>query len=172
MKLIKKNVLLSGRGKLKKIAGPIVMGLMMKGMLAALGLGALALLAGKALLVSKLALALSIIVAAKKLIGGGGGGGGHDTYEIVSKHPHHHEGSSSNHVPSVAEPNPTGYFGHRRSLLLTAVTPSSTQASNIITSSSQPALDVNNNNYTTADFAQMMAYRAYRQTDPTVPTKS
>ena len=57
----------------------------MKGGLVAIGLKALALLAGKALIVAKIALVLSAIVGLSKLAGGG-----HEektTYEVI-KHPH------------------------------------------------------------------------------------
>lgn len=72
-----------------------MVGLMMKGMMVALAYKALALLAGKALIVSKLALVLAGIVALKKLFSGGE----HQktTYEIV-KQPvvsHAHQYSSS-----------------------------------------------------------------------------
>lgn len=85
----------AGRGKKKKYAGPILVGLMMKGMMVALAYKALALLAGKALIVSKLALVLAGIVALKKLFSGND----HQktTYEIV-KQPvvsHAHQYSSS-----------------------------------------------------------------------------
>lgn len=49
--------------------------LLLGGTLIPLSFGALALLAGKALIISKLALALAAIIGLKKLIGGGGGGG-------------------------------------------------------------------------------------------------
>ncbi|KAJ8894808.1 hypothetical protein PR048_000115 [Dryococelus australis] len=55
---------------------------MMKAMLGALGVGAVALLAGKALMTGLLALMLAAIVSLKSLAGGGGK---HVSYEIVSK---------------------------------------------------------------------------------------
>lgn len=64
------------------------MGMMMMGLaakaaaLVPLAIGGLFLLAGKAFIISKIALVLSLIIALKKLLsqkqgGGGGGGGGH-----------------------------------------------------------------------------------------------
>lgn len=75
--------------------GPLLVGLMMKGTLVAMAFKGLALLAGKALLVSKLALVLAGIIALKKLFSGGGNE--KTTYEIV-KQPvvtHAHQYSSS-----------------------------------------------------------------------------
>lgn len=57
-----------------------------------LALGAIALIAGKALLVGKIALVISAIIGLKKLLGSHQK---HVTYEVVS-HPHH----SSSHVVS------------------------------------------------------------------------
>lgn len=57
-----------------------------------LTLGFIALIAGKALLVGKIALVISTIIGLKKLLGGNEK---HVTYEVVS-HPHH----SSSHVVS------------------------------------------------------------------------
>ncbi|XP_059468650.1 uncharacterized protein LOC132192628 [Neocloeon triangulifer] len=59
------------RGKLKKMGGTLLAGLMMmKGTLGALAFGALALIAGKALLLSVLALTLALISALKKVSSG------------------------------------------------------------------------------------------------------
>lgn len=84
-----------GRGKKKKaqkLLGPLMAALAMKAAaLIPLALGAIALLAGKALIVGKIALVLSAILGLKKLLSGGHGK--HVTYEVVS-HPHH----SSSHV--------------------------------------------------------------------------
>jgi len=57
-----------------------------------LALGAIALIAGKALLIGKIALVISAIIGLKKLLGSHQK---HVTYEVVS-HPHH----SSSHVVS------------------------------------------------------------------------
>jgi len=60
------------RGKKKKMSGMLLIPLILGGTLVPLALGALALLAGKALIVSKLALVLAGIIGIKKLLGGGG----------------------------------------------------------------------------------------------------
>lgn len=72
----------TGRGKKKKLIGPLLVGMMMKGTLIAIAFKALALLAGKALLVSKLALVLAGLIALKKLFSGGEQ---KTTYEIVKQ---------------------------------------------------------------------------------------
>ncbi|XP_067008106.2 uncharacterized protein Osi11 [Anabrus simplex] len=85
-----------GRTKrLKKYGGALLLGLMMKGGLMAMAYKGVALLAGKALMVAKMALVLSAVVALKKLVGGGGGEE-KVTYEIV-KHPHVSHSYSSGH---------------------------------------------------------------------------
>ncbi|XP_076174461.1 uncharacterized protein LOC143150228 [Ptiloglossa arizonensis] len=84
------------RGKKKKaqkILGPLLMALALKAAaLLPLALGAIAAIAGKALLVGKIALVISAIIGLKKLLSSSGK---HVTYEVVS-HPHH----SSSHVVS------------------------------------------------------------------------
>lgn len=90
---------MTGRAKRKKYQGLIVAGLMIKGLMIAMAYKALALLAGKALIVSKLALVLAGVVALKKLFSGGGGEQ-KTTYEIV-KQPvvsHAHQYTSSHEV--------------------------------------------------------------------------
>lgn len=97
-----------GRGKKKKAAkllGPLMAALAMKAAaLIPLALGAIALLAGKALIVGKIALVLSAILGLKKLLSGGHGK--HVTYEVVS-HPHH----SSSHVATHSDSFSGGGFG-------------------------------------------------------------
>jgi hypothetical protein len=82
-----------GRGKKKRLLPVLLMGLMLKGSMLAMAMKALALLAGKALLVSKMALLLAGIVALKKLFSGGGE---KTTYEIVKQpivsHSHQYSG--------------------------------------------------------------------------------
>ncbi|XP_025417323.1 uncharacterized protein LOC112688374 [Sipha flava] len=82
-----KHTLIEARGKKDKYAGPLLMGAMMvAGTLLPIKLGALAMMSGKALMTSMLALMLSAILALKKLASGGGGGGGHSgtTYEVIN----------------------------------------------------------------------------------------
>lgn len=80
-----------GRGKMKKMMGMMMMGMAMKlAAMVPIAMGVLFLLAGKALIISKIALVLSLIIGLKKLLsqkqggdhhGGwqqGGGGGGWD----------------------------------------------------------------------------------------------
>ncbi|XP_014475623.1 PREDICTED: uncharacterized protein LOC106744953 [Dinoponera quadriceps] len=79
-----------GGGKKGGGSGILIMALMMGKMMAAMGFGALGLLAMKALMVSAMALMLSLIVAVKKLAGGGEdhGGGHHVVY--AQEVGHHH----------------------------------------------------------------------------------
>lgn len=85
-----------GRGKMKKMMGMMMTGIAMKmAAMVPIAMGVLFLLAGKALIISKIALVLSMIIGLKKLLsqkqsggdshggwqssgGGGGGGGGWD----------------------------------------------------------------------------------------------
>ncbi|XP_066581960.1 uncharacterized protein [Prorops nasuta] len=79
--------------------GYLLMAMMMGKMVAALGFGALAMLAMKALMVSALALTLSLVVALKKLSGGHedhGGGEHHVVYAQEIGH-HHRKRSATNH---------------------------------------------------------------------------
>jgi hypothetical protein len=89
-------LLVTGRAKLKKYGGALLLGLLMKGGMMAMAYKGIALLAGKALLVAKIALVLSAIIGLKKLVGSGGEE--KVTYEIV-KHPHmsHPHSYSSEH---------------------------------------------------------------------------
>ncbi|XP_049809342.1 uncharacterized protein LOC126252490 [Schistocerca nitens] len=86
------SLLPEGRGKgggLKKYGSVLLLGAMMKAAVLAIAFKAIALLAGTALLVAKVAFVLAAVVGLSKLLGGGGGGGGdHDksAYEYV-KHP-------------------------------------------------------------------------------------
>ncbi|KAG7190708.1 hypothetical protein KM043_006785 [Ampulex compressa] len=95
------------RGKKKKaqkILGPLMMALALKAAaLLPLALGAIALIAGKALLVGKIALVISAIIGLKKLLGSSQK---HVTYEVVA-HPHH----SSSHVVSHDDGGHGGYGG-------------------------------------------------------------
>lgn len=95
-----------GRGKKKKAAkiiGPLMAALALKMMaLMPLAIGAIALIAGKALLIGKLALVLSAIIGLKKLLGQQK----HVTYEVVA-HPQH----SSSHTSSHDYGGTSGYGG-------------------------------------------------------------
>ncbi|XP_072935288.1 uncharacterized protein [Epargyreus clarus] len=94
------------RGKKKKAAkilGPLLAAVMLKMMaLLPLAIGAIALIAGKALLIGKLALVLSAIIGLKKLLSQQK----HVTYEVVA-HPHHTSSHTSSHDYSGA----SGYGG-------------------------------------------------------------
>ncbi|XP_062532354.1 uncharacterized protein LOC134201493 [Bombyx mori] len=70
-----------GRDKRKKLAPMLAIPILVIGMMVPLAFGALALLAGKALIVSKLALVLAGIIGLKKLLSPNGGG--HEAHEVV-----------------------------------------------------------------------------------------
>lgn len=95
-----------GRGKKKKAAkmlGPLIAALALKMMaLTPLAIGAIAMIAGKALLIGKLALVLSAIIGLKKLLSQQK----HVTYEVVA-HPHH----TSSHTSSHDYGGTSGYGG-------------------------------------------------------------
>jgi len=90
-----------GRGKKKKAAkilGPLLLAAALKGAaLIPLALGAIALIAGKALLIGKIALVLSAVIGLKKLLSSGQGN--HVTYEVIA-HPHHTSSQSASHSDS------------------------------------------------------------------------
>ncbi|CAK9795208.1 hypothetical protein ANTPLA_LOCUS282 [Anthophora plagiata] len=79
-----------GGGKKGGGGGYMIMALMMGKMMAALGFGALGLLAMKALMVSAMALMLSLIVAVKKLTSGHDSGGGHHVVYAQDVGHHHY----------------------------------------------------------------------------------
>ncbi|CAK1594296.1 unnamed protein product [Parnassius mnemosyne] len=100
------------RAKLKKMVGPIMAGLAIKGGFLAMAFQVIALIAGKALLIGKVALLLSAIIGLKKLVSGVES---HEktTYEIV-KHPQvsqSHTFSSSHYGNDF---DTTGSGGHYR----------------------------------------------------------
>ncbi|XP_072935167.1 uncharacterized protein Osi11 [Epargyreus clarus] len=106
------RALTEGRSKLKKMMGPIVAGVLLKGGFLAMAFQAIALIAGKALLIGKIALLLSAIIGLKKLVSSGEA---HEktTYEIV-KHPQvsqSHTYSSSHYGGDF---DTTGSGGHYR----------------------------------------------------------
>ena len=106
-----------GRAKMKKYGGAVLLGLLMKGGMMAMAYKAVALLAGKALMVAKIALVLSSIIALKKLVSSGGDE--KVTYEIV-KHPHvtHSHSYSSEHYGGGGHFDSSGGGGdhYRRSM--------------------------------------------------------
>lgn len=81
------NSLKLGRGKLKKMIGPLLMGLIGKKIFAIVPIFfvGLALLAFKALVVSKIALLLAVVLLATSKLGGGGGGGGGGGLGLLGK---------------------------------------------------------------------------------------
>jgi hypothetical protein len=72
--------------KNKKGSGLLLIPLFMAGTLIPIALGGLALLAGKALIISKLALVLAGIIGLKKLFSGAGGHHHESTYQVVAGH--------------------------------------------------------------------------------------
>lgn len=102
--------MISGRGKGNKGYGSLIAGvMMMKGTLMTIGFGALAALAGKALMTGLLSLMLSAILGLK-----GGGGGGHakqTTYEIISKPIYSHAHSHSSEVQHDHHDHGHGHTG-------------------------------------------------------------
>ncbi|XP_071441024.1 uncharacterized protein [Hetaerina americana] len=110
----------SARGKLKKIGPLLLLPLLFGATLIPIALGKLALLAGKALIVAKLALVLSAIIGLKKLLGNGGGGGHDSSYQVVSGgggwNGGHYSRSFEAAVPlrrdARADPQPLAYRGH------------------------------------------------------------
>ncbi|XP_046671063.1 uncharacterized protein LOC124361072 [Homalodisca vitripennis] len=95
-----------GRGRRKGLNSLLMLPLLLGGTFIPLAFGALALLAGKALIVSKLALALAAIIGLKKLVGGGGGG---ESYQVVSV-PHHGAGHYKRSLDDEA--HQLAYKGH------------------------------------------------------------
>ncbi|TGZ33733.1 uncharacterized protein [Temnothorax longispinosus] len=82
-----------GRGKKGNSMGPLIAAAVLKiGLIGGLAFKALALLVGKALLLSKIALLLATIIGLKKLFSQGK----HVTYEVVA-HPHHSSSHSFDH---------------------------------------------------------------------------
>ncbi|XP_013100081.1 uncharacterized protein LOC106082236 [Stomoxys calcitrans] len=94
-------------------------GLMMKGTLLAIGMGGIALMAGKALMAGLMALTLSAVLGLKNIAGGGGGKS--HTYEIVTKpiytSSHTHSGGHDDHAAHMGH-SASGYGGYGRSLKL------------------------------------------------------
>lgn len=91
-------------GKKGGMEALVAAGVMMKGMLMALGLGAIAMMAGKALMTALMALTLSGVLGLKSLAGGGGKS---TTYEIVAKPVY-----TSSHSHSVSHEDGHGHSAH------------------------------------------------------------
>nr|XP_012145798.1 PREDICTED: uncharacterized protein LOC100882047 [Megachile rotundata] len=81
---LQRSLVEEGRKKKKNMSGLLAIPLLIGGTLVPLALGALALLAGKALIVSKLALVLASIIGLKKLVSGSGGG--HEVVQVAGGH--------------------------------------------------------------------------------------
>ncbi|XP_017862602.1 PREDICTED: uncharacterized protein LOC108613543 [Drosophila arizonae] len=91
-------------GKKGGMEALVAAGVMMKGMLMALGLGAIAMMAGKALMTALMALTLSGVLGLKSLASGGGKS---TTYEIVAKPVY-----TSSHSHSVSHEDGHGHSAH------------------------------------------------------------
>ncbi|CAB3222918.1 unnamed protein product [Arctia plantaginis] len=96
-------------GKKGGMGGLIAAGLMMKGTMMSIALGALALLAGKALVTAMMSLLLSAIIGIKSLSGGQKS----TTYEIVSKPIYSH---SHSHSTAHEDAGGYGHSGYGRSM--------------------------------------------------------
>ncbi|CAK1541128.1 unnamed protein product [Leptosia nina] len=94
-----------GGGKKGGMGGLMAAGLMMKGTLMSMGMGALALLAGKALMTALMSLVLSAVIGLKSLTSGGKS----TTYEIVSKPIYSHTHSHSTAHEDVGGYGHSGY---------------------------------------------------------------
>ncbi|XP_063541918.1 uncharacterized protein LOC134750629 [Cydia strobilella] len=90
-------------GKKGGMGGLMAMAMLMKGTLMSIGLGGLAMLAGKALMTAMMSLLLSAIIGIKSLSSGGKS----TTYEIVSKPVYSHS-----HSHSTAHEDVGGGYGH------------------------------------------------------------
>ncbi|ALC46820.1 Osi16 [Drosophila busckii] len=90
-------------GKKGGMEALVAAGVMMKGMMMAMGMGAIALMAGKALMTALMALTLSGVLGLKGLAGGGKS----TTYEIVAKPIY-----TSSHSHSVSHEDGHGHSAH------------------------------------------------------------
>ncbi|KAJ9577076.1 hypothetical protein L9F63_006356, partial [Diploptera punctata] len=86
------------RRKRKKSSGLLLIPLMMASMFVPIAIGGLAILAGKALIISKLALVLAGILGLKKLVSSGGG--------------HHEQTYLASHHRSLNDAHDLAYRGH------------------------------------------------------------
>ncbi|XP_041985134.1 uncharacterized protein LOC121737546 [Aricia agestis] len=96
-------------GKKGGLGGLVAAAVLMKGTLMSMGIGALALLAGKALMTALMSLLLSAIIGIKSLSAGGKS----TTYEIVSKPVYSH---SHSHSTAHEDVGGYGHSGYGRNL--------------------------------------------------------
>ncbi|XP_028043676.1 uncharacterized protein LOC114253114 [Bombyx mandarina] len=101
-----------GRDKRKKFAPMLAIPILVIGMMVPLAFGALALLAGKALIVSKLALVLAGIIGLKKLLSPNGGG--HEAHEVVVSAGH----SASGWSRSLEKAHDLAYKAYKNDMAL------------------------------------------------------
>lgn len=93
-----------GRGKMKKMMGMMMMGMAMKlAALVPIAMGVLFLLAGKALIISKIALVLSLIIGLKKLLSQKSGGHDHGGWQQSGGWDRSLKGVVGTPVPSLTE---------------------------------------------------------------------
>lgn len=108
-----KRALIEGRGKMKN-TGPIIAAIVLKGaLLGILAFKFLAIMSGKALLISKLAFLLSSLIGVKKLFNSGGHSK-HVTYEVIGDHHRYDmlrpQGQQQQQQPqSAQQPNTSGW---------------------------------------------------------------
>lgn len=119
-----RTALEEGRGKMKKTMGMMMSMAAMKAMMIIpLALGVLFLMAGKALIISKIALVLSLIITLKKLLSKSGGGGEHLVHETHS--------SSSSGWPSGGSSGGGGW-DRRSSALSSSLEAAAAAASHVL----------------------------------------
>lgn len=93
-----------GRGKMKKMMGMMMMGIAMKlAALVPIAIGVLFLLAGKALIISKIALVLSLIIGLKKLLSQKQGGHDHGGWQQSGGWDRSLKAAVGTPVPSMTE---------------------------------------------------------------------
>jgi hypothetical protein len=110
-----KRALIEGRGKMKS-SGPLIAAIVLKGaLLGILAFKFLAILSGKALLVSKLSLLLASLIGVKKLLSSGPKK--HVTYEVISDH--HRYDVFNNKQTHPQQPQPPVTNGWQRALDVT-----------------------------------------------------
>jgi hypothetical protein len=102
-----KRALIEGRGKMKN-SGPLIAAIVLKGaLLGIIAFKFLAILSGKALLVSKLSLLLASLIGVKKLLSSGPKK--HVTYEVISDHHRYDVFNKHNVQPQPQPPVTNGW---------------------------------------------------------------